>query len=159
VVSIVPTKRRRFFWAAWWSAPPESDPFRRPDASNGGARSREEARVAAEQLAKQPLEEVEARWARAWMRVLRGEPPWTAAGRAPRRPQPPPPAGSRPWALATLGLPAGATNGEIRRAFKELALRTHPDRGGDDAAFIAAKRAYDVAMAAVLEPRRRRRKR
>ena len=47
-----------------------------------------------------------------------------------------------------LGLGAGATAEEIKRAFREAALRTHPDRGGEDAAFIDARRAYEVAMGA-----------
>src|SRR4029079_1450360 len=37
VCSITLTQRRRFFWAAWWTAAPCEAPFRKPDASNGGA--------------------------------------------------------------------------------------------------------------------------
>ena len=58
--------------------------------------------------------------------------------------------------MRILGVEATATADEIKRAFRSLALTTHPDRGGDDAAFIEVKRAYDVAMAAVGAPRRRR---
>jgi hypothetical protein len=162
-VSIVPTKRRRFFWAAWWSAPPEAEPFRKPDASSGGARSREEAHAAAERAAGQTLTEVESRWAGAWVRVLRGDRAWPRArsGEATRAAEPrrvDPPKGSRPWAYSLLGLTTSATVTEIKRAFRALALRAHPDRGGDDAAFIDAKRAHDIALAAAESPRRRRRR-
>jgi hypothetical protein len=165
VFSVVPTRRRRFFWAAWWKGSPEADPFRPPDASSGGARTREEARAQAERAAGHSLVEADGRWAGAWVRVLRGDPPWPK----PRRPRPegtpdeappvsaPPPTGSRPWAFALLGLPAGAAPDEIRRAFRTLALRTHPDQGGDNSSFIDAKRAFDIALgAAEGKPRRRR---
>lgn len=144
----MPTRRRRFFWAAWWSGPPEADPFRRPDAASGGARSREEAIAQAERAAGRRLVETEGRWAGAWVRVLRGEPPWPkprekqAEPRVPRTPTRP--RGGRAWALETLGLTADATAEEVKRAFRAAALRTHPDRGGDEAAFIEAKRAAEV---------------
>ena len=162
VYSVTSTKRRRFFWAAWWTAPPEAEPFRKPDASNGGVYSRDEARAAAEKAAGQELVEIEGRWAGAWSRILRGQPPWIKRSvevRGAPAAAAPPPKGSKPWALGVLGLVQGATALEIKRAFKAIALRTHPDHGGEDAAFIDAKRAYDVALAAVLAPRRRRRKR
>jgi curved DNA-binding protein CbpA len=54
-----------------------------------------------------------------------------------------------------LGLGAEAAPEEIKRAFREAALRTHPDRGGDDAAFIDVRRAYEVALGAVGKKRRR----
>jgi curved DNA-binding protein CbpA len=53
-----------------------------------------------------------------------------------------------------LGLGTGATPEEIKRAFREAALRTHPDRGGDDAAFIDVRRAYEVALATARRKRR-----
>jgi DnaJ domain len=103
---------------------------------------------------------IEARWAGAWVRVLRGDPPWP-----PPRPERatdapiPAPAGSKTWALGVLGLASGATVADIKRAFRGAALRTHPDRGGDDAAFIEARRAFDVALAsAQARGRRPRRK-
>jgi curved DNA-binding protein CbpA len=58
-----------------------------------------------------------------------------------------------------LGVSLGATPDEIRRAFRVLALATHPDRGGEASAFIEAKRAHDVALAAARSPTRRRRRR
>ncbi|MDQ3371023.1 MAG: hypothetical protein M3680_36860, partial [Myxococcota bacterium] len=75
VCSITPTQRRRYFWAAWWTGAPQETPFRRPDASGGGARTIEEALRAAERVATRHLVIVEPYWARAWNRVLRGEPP------------------------------------------------------------------------------------
>jgi hypothetical protein len=159
VFAVVPTRRRRFLWAAWWTAPPEPEPFRSPDASSGGARSRAEARAAAVTLL-----EIEGRWAGAWARVLRGEPPWPkarekASGAHARVPDAAPPHGSKTWALGLLGLTKDATTADVKRAFRAVALRTHPDHGGDDAAFIDAKRAHDIALAAAASPRRRARRR
>jgi hypothetical protein len=91
------------------------------------------------------------------VRILRGDPPWPAP--RPERPTldapPSAPSGSKSWALGVLGLAPGATAVEIKRAFRGVALRTHPDRGGDDAAFIDARRAFDVALAAAEERARR----
>lgn len=159
VVSITATKRRRFLWAAWWTAPPSAEPFRKPDASSGGARTREEAKKAAETAAGRPLVETEPRWAAAWARVLRGTSPWPSRVRSDRVVAPPPPArdGTVPWAHGVLGIEKGATLVEIRRAFRLRALSAHPDRGGDEAAFIATKRAYDVALASATKAARRRR--
>jgi hypothetical protein len=156
---VVPTRRRRFFWAAWWSGPPVAEPFRKPDAASGGARSREEALAQAERAAGRTLVEIEGRWAGAWVRVLRGEPPWPKArekatetrANAPERPR-----AGRAWALATLGLADGATEEEVKRAFRAAALRTHPDRGGDEAAFIEAKRAAETLAQTPRKKRRRR---
>jgi hypothetical protein len=163
VLSIVPTRRRRWLWAAWWTAPPEASPFRKPDASSGGARSREEAHAAAERAAGQRLTEIDGRWAGAWVRVLRGEPPWPkpregAGGEhAPRAVAVA--KGSRAWAREVLGIGAEATEDDIKRAFRAKAIETHPDRGGDQAAFIDAKRALDVALAGIGRGRSRRRAR
>ncbi|APR87848.1 hypothetical protein A7982_13197 [Minicystis rosea] len=104
--------------------------------------------------------EIDGRWAGAWVRVLRGDSPWPKQTTAPeedRAAAPPPPAtrGSRAWALAVLGIGADATADEVKRAFRAAALLTHPDRGGDDAAFIDAKRALDVALAAATGTRKR----
>lgn len=160
----MPTRRRRFLWAAWWSGPPEAEPFRAPDASSGGARSREEAAAQAQRAAGQALVEVDARWAGAWVRVLRGDAPWpkprsprAEAGEAP--PAAVPARGSKPWARALLGVAAGATPEEIRRAFRAVALRTHPDRGGAAAEFIDARRALDIALEASGPAGKRRRRR
>jgi hypothetical protein len=43
---------------------------------------------------------------------------------------------------AVLGLPFDATRGEAQRAFRHLAKQTHPDAGGDAAAFRAVAGAW-----------------
>jgi hypothetical protein len=147
VVSITTTKRRRFLWCAWWAAPPARDPFRPPDAWSGGARSLEEAKRAAEEAAGRTLLLVDSGWARAFVRLRAGLPPWPA-------PRPPNAEDAarvavelpRAGALAVLGLARGATLEEIKRAYRRRALETHPDRGGDEAAFVRVQRAYEAAM-------------
>lgn len=52
-------------------------------------------------------------------------------------------------ALTVLGLSHGATEADIRRAYRKLALKTHPDRGGSAEAFRRITEARDAAMAAV----------
>jgi len=48
-------------------------------------------------------------------------------------------------ALNTLGLSDGASIDEITKAYRKLALKTHPDReGGDAEKFIEIKGAYDL---------------
>ena len=42
-----------------------------------------------------------------------------------------------------LGVPEGATEKEIRDAFRQLALRSHSDRGGESEQFIRIKQAYE----------------
>lgn len=148
VVSVAPTRRRRFLWAAWWTAPPSREPFRKPDASAGGARTRAEALAQAEQAAGRVLVEIEGLWARAWSRVLMGQPPFSgAAPEAPttaRRVARGAPEGSI-WHV--LGLEPHATIEQIRAAFRQRALVTHPDRGGDPEAFRALRDAHDEALA------------
>ena len=43
-----------------------------------------------------------------------------------------------------LGLSEDASNDQIKRAFKEIAKKEHPDRGGDEAKFKEANEAYDT---------------
>jgi curved DNA-binding protein len=45
---------------------------------------------------------------------------------------------------ATLGLKRGATPEEIKKAYRSLAMKHHPDRGGDEAKFKEISTAYDV---------------
>jgi len=52
-------------------------------------------------------------------------------------------------ALAALGLGSSATEADVRRAYRRLALELHPDRGGSFAAFVELSRARDCALAAV----------
>lgn len=144
VCSITATKRRRFFWAAWWTGAPNYAPFRKPDASNGGASSEAEALAEAEKITGRHLTVIEPYWARAWNRMLRGEAPpepkKQRAGRdddAPVRTAPPRSA----WAV--LGLESDASLIEVKRAYRRRALETHPDQGGDAQAFAEVQRAYE----------------
>lgn len=137
--SITATQRRRFFWAVWTTGAPSEAPFRKPDTSGGGARSVDEARAAAERATGRPVVLTEPYWARAWNRVLRGErPPPRRASRAPRKG----PSGPRS-AWTTLRLAPGATLAEVRKAFRQLALETHPDHGGNADDFRAVQDAYE----------------
>lgn len=42
-----------------------------------------------------------------------------------------------------LGVPAGASEEDLRRAYRRLLRETHPDTGGDTARFIAVQAAWD----------------
>lgn len=151
VCSIAPTKRRRFLWAAWWTLPPSQQPFRKPDASEGGARTREEALRQAEKAAGRPLVEIDSRWARAHARMLAGEPPWPS-----REPATAPHPGMPRSASAReapsgsiwqrLGVSTDASVLDIKRAYRKAALLAHPDRGGSAEAFRELQRAYETAL-------------
>lgn len=149
VCSITATQRRRFFWAAWWTAAPQESPFRKPDASNGGLPTLEAALEEAEQRAGRYLALVEPYWARAWSRVLRGE-------RAPVRPRP---RAERParvtpvsaWEL--LGLASGASLADVKTAFRQRALLAHPDHGGDPEVFRELYRAYERLVSRLARSR------
>lgn len=139
VCSITSTQRRRFFWAAWWTEAPCHTPFRKPDAANGGARSREAALAEAEKMTGRHLTLIEGYWARAFICVMRGQPvpPLPAA-------KPAQPARERAQSAWTvLGVEPGASAQEIRRAFHAKALQTHPDQGGDAERFRAVMRAFE----------------
>jgi hypothetical protein len=153
VCSITPTKRRRFFWAAWWTGEPTLVPFRKPDAASGGARSHDQALRDAQATARRQLTLIDAHWARAWQSVLRGEAPTASREPRPRQAREAgaatAPAGS---AWAALGLSPGAAPSEVKRAYRKRALETHPDQGGDAEAFQVVQRAYEKLAA----PRRTR---
>ena len=157
VCSITPTQRRRFFWAAWWTGKPTHAPFRKPDASNGGAPSLEAALAEAERVAGRHLTLIEPYWARAFNRVLRGEapppPPQARAARARLRPML---EAARPSAWSVLGLKPGASLLEVKRAFRKRALETHPDQGGDAVQFQEAQHAYEKLLLKLgARPRRK----
>lgn len=157
VCSITTTKRRRFFWAVWWSGPPTRVPFRRPDASDGGATTREEAFAAAEARAGMSLTEIDSLWARAWMRILRGEPAWPSkASREPAGPRPTSSGKAGETSIwQTLGVTRDATEAELKAAYRRRALETHPDHGGDEESFRRVVRAYDEARRRSRKPRPR----
>jgi hypothetical protein len=162
--SVTTTRRRRFLWAAWVTAPPCRDPFRKPDAFEGGARTHDEALAAAERAAGVPLVELDGSWARAWGRILVGRPPWDAArgGDAPRSSTPSgadrrePTDASRASIWATLRVAPRATEEDLKRAFRQRALETHPDHGGTAEAFREVTRAYQEAKKRIQRPRTRR---
>ena len=156
-------------WVAWWTAAPVREPFRKPDAFSGGARSHEEALAQARRAAGVLLVEIEPYWARAWARVLLGQPPWGVRGKgaassdAHRRNGQ---SSGRPtqattnaarvpttsiW--ATLGITARATAADLKRAFHQRALATHPDRGGDPEAFRQVQRAFKEAQRRIARRR------
>jgi hypothetical protein len=155
--SVTRTKRRRLLWAAWWNAPPEREPFRKPDAAQGGARTPEEARAEAERAAAQPLTALDPSWARAWARILQGEPPWPSA--EPKSKAVPRVADrARPevsvWAL--LGLTSRASAEDVKSAYRKRALELHPDRGGDAAQFRTLHGAYEEALRRLAKKPRKR---
>ncbi|MCK6534948.1 MAG: DnaJ domain-containing protein [Polyangiaceae bacterium] len=158
VCSITRTSRGRCFWAAWWSSPPAYVPFRKPDAEGGAATTRQAARAAAEQRAGSPLIEIDGLWARAWKRMLRGQPPWPSkASREPRAARPNGPArdehNASIWSV--LGVSAHVTDAELKTAYRKKAIETHPDRGGDAEAFRHVVAAYAEARRRLRKPKRR----
>ena len=153
-------------WVAWWTAPPAREPFCKPDAFSGGARSHDEALAQARLAAGLPLVEIEPHWARAWTRVLLGRPPWgvRAEGAASGSAQEPSSArstrattnaagASTTSIWETLGITARATADELKRAFRQRALATHPDRGGDAEAFRQVQRAFKEAQRRIARRR------
>ncbi len=149
-------------WVAWWTAPPAREPFRKPDAFSGGARSHDEALAQARRAAGVPLVEIEPSWARAWARVLLGRAPWSAraegaaSSSAHRRSTTAPPHAAKvtPTSIwETLGITARATADELKRAFRQRALATHPDRGGDAEAFREVQRAFKEAQRRIARRR------
>jgi hypothetical protein len=87
---------------------------------------------------------IEPYWARAWNRVLRGEaPPPLPTPHAARARVRPALEGARPSAWSVLGLLPGASLLEVKRAFRQRALATHPDQGGEAAQFREVQHAYE----------------
>jgi len=48
-------------------------------------------------------------------------------------------------AYAVLGLPEGASEDAVRRAYRERVKEVHPDQGGDEEEFRRVRKAYDAA--------------
>lgn len=155
VVSVTSTKRRRFFWAAWWSGPPAQVPFRKPDASDGGAATYDEAVAAANARAGTTLTVTDPLWVRAWIRILRGEEAWPSkASREPIAKKSVPPPENEPgsiWEL--LAVSKDATLRELKAAYRKRAVELHPDRGGDPAVFRRLLAAYEEAQKRAGKPR------
>jgi hypothetical protein len=157
--SVTTTRRRRFMWVAWWTAPPARAPFRKPDAFSGGARSHEEALAQARRAAGMSLVEIEPYWARAWARVLIGRSPWgvradgAASSSAHGRATTATPKAATASIWETLGITARATADDLKRAFRERALATHPDRGGDAEAFRQVQSAFKEAQRRIARRR------
>lgn len=152
--SVAKTARRRFFWAVWWSGAPRAHPFRKPDASNGGAKTIEEAVSAAERATGRSVTIGDAKWARAFNRILRGRPPFLpneVEGARPRETKPRPPREEPAWVV--LGVARDAPREVVRAAFKRRALETHPDTGGESASFMRVQRAYERLMSVARKPR------
>ena len=160
VCSIASTKRRRFLWAVWLAGPPVREPFRKPDAHAGGARTREEAMKEAARATGRSLVEIEPRWAKAWGRILVGQPAWLPGheagetqGASPRAQSEDREEGQTVRSLWTvLAIDRTATLVEIKKAYKQRALETHPDRGGTVEAFREVIRAYQLAIARRKRP-------
>lgn len=137
-------------------------PFKKPDASDGGAATREEALAAAEARAGTRLVEIDPLWARAWIRILRGEAAWPSkASREPRGSRAERSMGSvsseemlSVWQV--LGVTRDVTEAELKAAYRRRALETHPDHGGDEATFRRVLHAYEEAKRRLRKPRPRR---
>jgi len=53
---------------------------------------------------------------------------------------------ARQQALAVMGLPSTATRQQIKRRYRELAKKHHPDRGGDPQEMKRLVAAYQILM-------------
>ncbi len=157
VCSITVTQRKRFFWAAWWTGAPHARPFRKPDASNGGALTAEAALKEAERVAGRHLTVIEPYWARAYSRVLRGEPAPPPPKARSERTELKPESDNRPSAWSVLGLSPGSSPDELKQAYRKRALETHPDQGGDAERFQQVQRAYDRLKSRIEVGSKRRR--
>jgi hypothetical protein len=54
--------------------------------------------------------------------------------------------------FAALGVPAYAKEAELRRAYRQLVLSEHPDKGGDPARFHEIQSSYDTLLAKARSP-------
>jgi len=53
----------------------------------------------------------------------------------------------------TLGLDSTATAEEVKQAYRKLAMKHHPDRGGDEAKFKQIKEAYEAITSGKTNPK------
>lgn len=156
VASITMTKRRRFLWAVWMSGPPTRVPFKKPDFSDGGEPTFDDALRAAEAKVGASVAVIDPLWARAWIRILRGEPAWPSKASREPHASPSAPATNREpesiWAL--LGV-AGqdVTESDLKAAYRKRALETHPDHGGDEPTFRRVVAAYEEAKKRLRRPK------
>jgi hypothetical protein len=96
-------------------------------------------------------------WARAWARVLQGEPPWPSAEpKAKAVPHAATRASAEESVWARLGLTSRASAEEVKGAYRKRALALHPDRGGDPAQFRALHAAYEEALRRLAKKPRKR---
>lgn len=51
-----------------------------------------------------------------------------------------------------LGLEPGASDDDVKKAYRRLAMKHHPDRGGDEAEFKRIKDAYEAITNKTVEP-------
>lgn len=58
---------------------------------------------------------------------------------------------TNPAAFKTLGVALGCSKIELRRAYKRLAKKAHPDTGGSHEAFLSLQRAYESASESVFK--------
>lgn len=63
---------------------------------------------------------------------------------------------TREEALSILGLTAQATSEHVKAAYRTLARKTHPDKGGSTEAFLKVKQAYELLTGKVTQNRIRR---
>ena len=54
--------------------------------------------------------------------------------------------------FAALGVPAYAKEAELRRAYRQLVLSEHPDKGGEPARFHEIQSSYDTLLAKARSP-------
>jgi len=53
---------------------------------------------------------------------------------------------TRGLALTILGLTADASTADVKKAYKALAMKNHPDRGGDERAFMRINSAFSYLV-------------
>jgi DnaJ-class molecular chaperone len=54
--------------------------------------------------------------------------------------------------LKLLGLPASASEAQLKAHWRQLAAKHHPDRGGDPAVFDQLRKQYSVALEEIDQP-------